>query len=89
MRDDVKRESCARTKADGKIIDSEYAEPERKPKGGIDNFYRLQDLQLGSMTPVVRHKDNSPTSSDRLFSARHGPTSRTLKFDPQPRTHTY
>jgi hypothetical protein len=67
MRDDVKRESCARTKADGKIIDSEYAEPERKPKGGIDNFYRLQDLQLGSMTPVVRHKDNSPPRLTAFF----------------------
>jgi len=56
MHDNVKRESRARHRAEGKNTDSEDTEPEEESKGEMDNF---QDLQLGSITPVVRHEDNS------------------------------
>lgn len=53
----VQRESRARRKGDGKNMDSEGVNPEGEFKGEMDNF---QELQLGSITPVVRHEDNSP-----------------------------
>ena len=56
----ARRESHARRKADGNITDSEDTEVEEKPKHEMDNF---QDLQLGSITPVVRRKDNSSSLS--------------------------
>jgi ribosome assembly protein YihI (activator of Der GTPase) len=56
----VRRESHARRKADGNVTGSEDTEVEERSKGEMDNF---QDLQLGSMTPVVCHKDNSPSPS--------------------------
>jgi len=54
MHDNVKRESRARHRAEGNNADSEDAEEEFK--GEMDNF---QDLQLGSITPVVRHEAKS------------------------------
>lgn len=69
MHSAVQRESRARRKAEGKITDSEDTDPE-EDKGEMDNF---QDLQLGSITPVVRLGDNSssPSSSNR-FSTGYG-----------------
>ena len=40
--------------------DSEDTEPEEDNKGEMDNF---QDLQLGSITPVVCHKVGLPCPS--------------------------
>ena len=60
MHDSAKRESRARRKAGANITDSEDTEVEEKPKHEMDNF---QDLQLGSITPVVRRKDNSTSPS--------------------------
>lgn len=57
---DAERERHARRKADGKNTDSEDTEPEEECRGEMNNF---QDLQLGSITPVVRHQDNSPSPS--------------------------
>ena len=48
----VKKERRARRIANGKNVDPEDAEPE----GEMDNF---QELQLGSLSPVVRCEGNS------------------------------
>jgi len=45
------KERRARRIADRKNADREDAEPEEGSKGEMDNF---QDLQLGSLSPVVR-----------------------------------
>ena len=50
MHDSVKKESRAR-RAEGKNGD-----PEDADKGEMDNF---QELQLGSLSPVVRFEDDS------------------------------
>lgn len=51
----VQRESEARRKAHGKNMDLEDAEREEVSEGEVDNF---QELQLGSITPLVHCKDN-------------------------------
>jgi hypothetical protein len=50
-----KKKSRDRRAASGKVSDSEGADTE--DKGEIDNF---QDLQLGSLSPVVRLEDKFP-----------------------------
>ena len=55
MHNNVRR-GRARRKADGKNTDSEDTDPEEEFKGEMDNF---QDLQLGSIMPVVSHETNS------------------------------
>lgn len=52
----VQEESRARRKGEGHT-DSEDTEPEQDRKGEMDNF---QDLQLGSITPLVRHQIGPP-----------------------------
>ena len=52
----VKEERRAHRIADGKNADPADAEPEEGSKGEMDNF---QDLQLGSLSPVVRCEDDS------------------------------
>ena len=59
MHDNVRWMRRARRKA-GKNAGSEDSEPEEESKGEMDNF---QDLQLGSITPVVRREDNPPGPS--------------------------
>lgn len=56
MHDAVKRERRARRRAEGGNTDSEDTESDEEFKGEMDNF---QDLQLGSMTPIVRRENNS------------------------------
>lgn len=56
MHDNVKKESRARRRAEGKNPDPEDAEPEDGSKGEMDNF---QELQLGSLSPLVRFEDDS------------------------------
>lgn len=51
----VRKERRAHRKGNGHT-DSEDTEPEEECKGEMDNF---QDLQLGSIMPVVRHEVNS------------------------------
>ena len=81
----MKMHGAARAKhlrrKDEKITDSEGS-AEEEDKGEMDNF---QDLQLGSITPLVRHGDNvaSTSPSDR-FSPGHGPTFQTLTSSPRP-----
>jgi hypothetical protein len=60
MHDSVRGRSRARRRGGANITDSEDTEVEEGHDGEMDNF---QDLQLGSMTPVVRRKENSPSSS--------------------------
>ena len=48
-------ESHARHRGGGGNTGSENTESEEESKKEMDNF---QDLQLGSITPVVRHEDN-------------------------------
>lgn len=57
MHDAVKKERRERRKAEGMNTDSEDTDPEEGPKGEMNNF---QDLQLGSITPLVCFEDNSP-----------------------------
>ena len=57
MHDSVERESRARRK---RITDSEGSEMEGELRAELGNF---QDLQLGSITPVVCRKDNPPPPS--------------------------
>ena len=47
----VKKERRARRIADGRNVNPEDGELEEGSKGEMDNF---QDLQLGSLSPVVR-----------------------------------
>ena len=54
MHGHVKEESHTRHEADRKNAGSEDAEPEGGSVGEMNNF---QDLQLGSITPVVRRED--------------------------------
>lgn len=76
MHDSVKKESRTRRKADGKRMSSEGTD------GEMNNF---QDLQLGSMAPVVRPEerlvltfspDHSLAGHEQVFCAL-------IKFDPQ------
>jgi hypothetical protein len=60
MHDADKRERRARRKADRKAADSEDTETEEEPQDEMDGF---QDIQLGSITPVVCGKDRSPSLS--------------------------
>jgi hypothetical protein len=60
MHASVNRKSRERRRAGANITDSEDTEAEEGHEGEMDNF---QDLQLGSMTPVVRREDFSPSSS--------------------------
>ena len=52
----VLEEHRARRRGEGHT-DSDDTEPEEDRKGEMDNF---QDLQLGSITPVVCHKAGLP-----------------------------
>lgn len=79
MHSAVQEERRALRKTHGKNPDFRNTEPEEK--GEMDNF---QDLQLGSITPVVRVKDNSPCLSSHLFFAGHEPNFHTLKFNSTP-----
>ena len=56
MHDAVQQDRRARRKAHGKIPILEDADFE-EDKGEMDNF---QDLQLGSVTPVVGFEGNPP-----------------------------
>ena len=55
----VQEESRARRRGEAHT-DSEETDPEQDRKGEMDNF---QDLQLGSITPLVRHQVGSPLHS--------------------------
>lgn len=55
MHEAVRRERRARRKAEGENTDSEDTDPEEVFKGEMNNF---QDLQLGSIMPLVRRGDN-------------------------------
>ena len=57
MHDDVKRKRRAYHEAQGVNTDSDNTDPGEEYRGEMNNF---QDLQLGSMTPLVRREDNSP-----------------------------
>lgn len=56
MHDSVKKERHAHHRAEGVNTDSEDTDSGEESKGEMNNF---QDLQLGSMTPLVRREDNS------------------------------
>ena len=49
------KERRARRIADGEKAGREDAEPEEGSEGEMDNF---QDLQLGSLSPIVRCEDS-------------------------------
>ena len=61
MHGDVRWVHRARRKA-GKNVGPEDSEPEEESDGEMEHF---QDLQLGSITPVVRHGYNSLRLSHR------------------------
>lgn len=71
---------------DGNHTDSEDTEPEEERKDEMDNF---QDLQLGSITPLVRRGvDFLPDLlSPPYLPAGYGPSFRTLTLDTAPLTH--
>ena len=58
MHDAVKREKRAR-KAEGMNTDSDTTDPGEEIEGEMNNF---QDIQLGSMTPLVRRGGDWPWS---------------------------
>jgi len=59
MHGQVQKERRAHRKGDRKHTDSEYEDPEER-KGEMDNF---QELQLGSITPLVRRQVSSSRPS--------------------------
>ena len=53
---EVKKRRSARPQAEGTSAGSENTDSEEEPEGEVNSF---QDLQLGSMAPLVRHEDDS------------------------------
>lgn len=53
---EVKKRRSARPQAEGTSAGSEDIDSEEEPEGEMNSF---QDLQLGSMAPLVRREDDS------------------------------
>ena len=53
---EVKKRRSARPQAEWTSAGSEDTDSEEEPEGEMNSF---QDLQLGSMAPLVRHEDDS------------------------------
>ena len=75
MHNSVQKQRRAYHKAHGKNLHSEATEFE--DKGEMDNF---QDLQLGSLTPVVSFENDSYWFSSDHLSTGHGPNFHALTF---------